>query len=257
MLNYQIPIASPMTLPSSPQDPTALTQIDAEFERLRHPDQAANLARFFKTGPGQYGEGDEFWGIKVPQTRKIAKQFKNLPFTDIAQLLQSQVHEKRLLGLLILVGQYQKADDRVRASIFDFYVNHLDRVNNWDLVDSSAAYIVGHYLFKKPIDVLLEWAKSANLWHRRVAIISTHYAIKQNEFNPCLTLSQCLLTDSHDLIHKAVGWMLREVGNRNMAVEIQFLDQFAAQMPRTMLRYAIEKFPESTRQRYLALRRPT
>jgi len=189
----------------------------------------------------------------VPKLRQISKSYGQLSFSDLKILLNSKIHEHRLLALFILIRQYQKADDSLKTKIFDFYRQNLSCVNNWDLVDLSAPNILGDYLFNHPSqsEVVNQLVTSKNLWFRRVAIISTLAFIRHNNFRITIRLAKILLRDNHDLIHKAVGWMLREVGNRDQKIERQFLDRFASQMPRTMLRYAIEKFPEEIRQQYL------
>lgn len=212
---------------------------------------AAHSSRFFKTGKGEYGEGDKFLGIRVPKQRKIAKSFKNLPLSEISVLLQSEYHEARLTALFILVLQYQKTDPSRQAELYQFYMNHLPRVNNWDLVDSSAKYIAGHYLFSRDRSILFELTESDNLWKRRVAILATFYFIDQDDFSTTFEISDKLLQDEEDLIHKAVGWMLREIGNKNKTELETFLKPRYKTMPRTMLRYAIEKFPKEGRERYL------
>ena len=214
-------------------------------------EQAKILMRFFKTGTGEYGEGDEFVGIKVPVSRKIAKQFTELSLSEIQELLDSKAHEERLIGLFILVEQYRKADAEKMQAIYEFYLKNAKRVNNWDLVDLSAEKIMGAYLMDKDKRILFKLAKSKNLWERRIAIMSTFYFIKNSFYNTTFAISDMLLKDEHDLIHKAVGWMLREIGNRNLKVEEDYLKKHYKNMPRTMLRYAIEKFPEKRRQAYL------
>ncbi len=208
---------------------------------------------FFKTKKGQYGYGDVFWGISAPDQRKIAKQYQDLSLQEISLLLNNKVHEVRLTGLFILVLQFKKADKLQKEKIAKFYLKYKNFVNNWDLVDSSASYILGEYLNDKNKNVLYKLAKSKNLWHRRIAIISTFAFIRQNQFEDTLKISQILLDDSHDLIHKAVGWALREVGKKDMEKEEEFLGKYAKVMPRTMLRYAIEKFKEPKRKKYLSL----
>jgi len=208
-------------------------------------------ARFFKTGPGEYGEGDLFLGVTVPQTRKIAAKFRDLSFYEIEQLITNAFHEVRLTALHILVDKYKRGDDATKKQVFDFYGHHLDYINSWDLVDTSAPYIVGPHLFKLDRSWLYELAASNELWRQRVSIISTFYFIRQEDYDDTLKISEMLLNHPHDLIHKAVGWMLREVGNRDIEVEEEFLTQHYANMPRTILRYAIEKFPEKLRQDYL------
>ncbi len=207
--------------------------------------------RFFKTGPGEYGSGDRFIGVVVPKVRQVAKVFESLPLTIVKKLLRSPIHEERQLALFILVLKFQKADEKERSTLFKFYVEHLRFVNNWDLVDGSAPYIVGPYLHKKKRTLLFDLARSNNLWRRRIAILATLYFIKQGDFQDTLKLAKILLTDKEDLIHKAVGWMLREVGKKDLAVEEDFLQKHCRKMPRTMLRYAIERFPEGKRSRYL------
>ena len=214
-------------------------------------EQAKVYLRFFKTGKGEYGEGDQFLGIKVPVSRSIAKQFKDLLLTEIQELLNSQVHEERLIGLFILVEQYRKADEMKRQTIYEFYLKNAKRVNNWDLVDLSAEKIIGAYLLDKNKQVLFKLAKSKNLWEKRISIMSTFHFIRNGFYDTTLEIADVLLKDEHDLIHKAVGWMLREIGNRNLAEEEKFLKKRYKTMPRTMLRYAIEKFPEQKRQAYL------
>jgi 3-methyladenine DNA glycosylase AlkD len=214
-------------------------------------EQTKVYLRFFKTGKGEYGEGDQFLGIKVPVSRGMAKQFKDLLLTEIQELLNSQVHEERLIGLFILVEQYRKADEMKRQTIYEFYLKNAKRVNNWDLVDLSAEKIIGAYLLDKNKQVLFKLAKSKNLWEKRIAIMSTFHFIRNGFYDTTLEIADLLLKDEHDLIHKAVGWMLREIGNRNLAEEEKFLKKRYKTMPRTMLRYAIEKFPEQKRQAYL------
>ncbi len=223
-------------------------------KRLRSlgcPQQAAILARFFKTGPGQYGEGDRFIGVKVPATRKVAKEFGNLPVPEVESLLHSDIHEERLLALVILVARFQKGDGAARKSIYNLYLANTRLINNWDLVDLSAPQIVGGYLEsrnRRPLDRL---AKSASLWERRISVVATHWFIRCGDFADTLRIAEKLLGDKEDLIHKAVGWMLREVGKRNTAALEEFLGKHCAIMPRTMLRYAIERFTEEKRQKYL------
>lgn len=218
-------------------------------------DNRADSARwFFKTGPGEYGEGDEFIGVTVPNQRKVAKQFKDMPLGEVQKLLDSPIHEHRLTGLFIMIFQYEKSDsEKEKTSIYEMYMKNLKKgnVNGWDLIDSSAPRITGGYLMDRPRDVLYELAESGELWQQRASIISTLYFIKNDQFGDTLAISEELLNHEHDLIQKAVGWMLREVGNRDFVVEDEFLRKHYKQMPRTMLRYAIEKFREPTRQAYL------
>lgn len=208
------------------------------------------LQRFFKTGKGEYAEGDVFAGLKVPVSRTIAKQFKDLSLKELQILIKSKVHEERLITLLILVDKIKKADEYEKERIFKFYLKNTKFINNWDLVDLSAEKIIGEYLFNKNRDILFELVKG-ELWERRIAVIATFNFIKKNDFFTTLLLSEILLNDKHDLIHKAVGWMLREIGKRDMELEETFLAKHYKVMPRTMLRYAIEKFPEVKRKSYL------
>ncbi len=228
-----------------------LKQITSDLKRLADPDRAKNLSRFFKTGKGEYGEGDVFLGITVPEQRKIAKKHSAIPLNELRSLLASNVHEHRLTALLILVIQYHGADENSRKDIFDFYVKNMRHVNNWDLVDLSADKILGNYLHDKDKSLIYMLAKSENLWERRIAIIATFQFIKNDSFHDTLQIARILLNDSHDLIHKAVGWMLREVGKRDLPEEERFLSKHYKIMPRTMLRYAIEKFDDKKRKFYL------
>lgn len=213
--------------------------------------QAEILKRFFKTGKGQYGEGDDFLGIKVPVNRKIVKKNLDLNTNELGLLLRSKYHEERLAALFVIVEKYSKASETEKEEIFDFYMNNRKGINNWDLVDLSAPAVVGAYLYNKEKSVLFEFAKSRSLWDRRIAVISTFYFIKKGEYDVTLQIAEILLKDEHDLIHKAVGWMLREIGKRDLRTEESFLEKYYKVMPRTMLRYAIEKFPQQKRQRYL------
>ncbi|WMJ75128.1 DNA alkylation repair protein [Cytophagaceae bacterium ABcell3] len=215
--------------------------------------KAAFLPQFFKALPGGYGEGDAFIGVSVPNQRKTAKQFyKQADLNDVSALLQHPVHEHRLTALFILVLKYEKAKgESEKQEIVDTYLRNLHAVNNWDLVDSSADKILGSYLYDRDRELLYDLVNSGELWKQRIAIISTFYFIKKKDFSDTLKLAEILLSHEHDLIHKAVGWMLREIGNRNFDVEYEFLAKFYRQMPRTMLRYAIEKFEEDLRQKFL------
>lgn len=214
-------------------------------------DYAKTAQWFFKTGKGEYGEGDKFIGIRVPVQRKIAKQFGELGLEDIQTLLNSKVHEERLISLLILVEKYDKADEKAKDKVYRFYKKNRKKINNWDLVDLSAPKIIGIHLLNRDKQILYKYAHSKNLWERRISIISTYSFIKNNNFNTTLEISDILLNDAHDLIHKAVGWMLREVGKRDLKTLEKFLKQRYNKMPRTMLRYSIEKFPEMKRKKYL------
>ena len=216
------------------------------------PAKAADLARFFKTGPGEYGEGDRFIGVVVPKIRKIVKSHLQAANGVILKLLRSPYHEERLTALLILVEQYRRGDASPKKSIYELYLANASCINNWDLVDLTAQHIVGAQLYGKNSSVLTELARSENLWERRIAMLSTYYFIRQGESGEALRIAEMLLHDPHDLIHKAAGWMLREVGKRcSREEECRFLDQYAGVMPRTMLRYAIEHFPEALRTKYM------
>lgn len=224
--------------------------IGKEIRRQANPTRAQISARFFKTKKGEYGEGDIFIGLTVPQCRILANQFSSLSLTQVKKLIASKIHEERMIGLLILVQRFEKGVEK--ESIYNFYLNHMQFVNNWDLVDLSADKIVGEYLYKKPHSILYKLLVSKNVWERRIAIIATFAFIKQGEYKPTLDIALKLIQDKHDLIQKAVGWMLREVGKKcSKAVLVNFLKQHAHIMPRTMLRYAIERFPERERQRFL------
>jgi len=216
------------------------------------PERAAGVARFFKTAPGDYGAGDKFLGIPVPVLRKIARANRELSRADTLELLQSPWHEERLLALLILVDAHKRAKPDEQLALHRAYLANTMYVNNWDLVDSSAEELVGSHIGAKGTRMLERLARSKSLWERRIAIIATFSTIKQDEFQPTLLIAEQLLDDEHDLIHKAVGWMLRETGNRDIDTERAFLDRHAATMPRTALRYAIEKFDEKERKKYMA-----
>lgn len=228
-----------------------LKQVERAMRALKNEEKIPIFQNFFKTGKGQYGEGDVFLGLKVPQTRSIAKEYDQLSFSDIKKLLRSKYHEERLCALLMLVDRFEKGSPSVRKTVYDFYITQAKFVNNWDLVDLSADKIMGVYLLDRKKAILSTFAKSKNLWERRIAIIATFAFIKQEQFQDTLRIADVLLRDEHDLIHKAVGWMLREVGKRDVVVLKKFLKQRYAEMPRTMLRYAIEKFPEKDRKAYL------
>ncbi len=250
---------------------TTAQKIEKQLKALGNKTDAEHTQRFFKTGPGQYGEGDVFLGIRVPVLRKLAKERIDTPLDDLVELLQSPFHEVRLTALLIMVLQCKMGRDgcpsRPRRSgtdrptlrgeridttaIYRAYLANTDRINNWDLVDVTAEHIVGKHLFEKSRKPLYKLAKSSSLWERRIAIISTFYFIRRNDFDDTLALADILLHDEHDLMHKAVGWMLREVGKRDQKLEEKFLLPRYKQMPRTMLRYAIERFDEPLRQKYL------
>ena len=228
-----------------------IAAIQRELESLADPGQAATLQRFFKTGPGEYGEGDRFRGLRVPVLRKVVRKYRHLSLAEAEQLLQSAFHEDRLLALLILIQHYYQGDLALEGEIHRLYLEHRGLVNNWDLVDASAPHLLGHYLRDRPKDPLPRLAASRVLWDRRMAIIATFDFIRQGGYDETLRVARLLLGDPEDLIHKAVGWMLREVGKREAAVAEAFLQAHYRQLPRTMLRYAIERFPEARRQAYL------
>jgi 3-methyladenine DNA glycosylase AlkD len=225
--------------------------IQKRLRSLADKDKSRILQGFFKTGPGHYGEGDIFIGLGVPVLRKLVKEFDSASIGDAFKLLKSSIHEERLLALLMLVRSYAAGDDAAKGKIFKRYIANIRFINNWDLVDLSAPKIVGAHLVDKNRRPLYDYARSDDLWKRRIAILSTFTFIRQNDFTDTLRISKILLKDKHDLIHKAVGWMLREVGKRSRNREEQFLKQHYRVMPRTMLRYAIERFPEAKRKKYL------
>lgn len=230
----------------------AYQKIIQDLKALKNPAKAKLLEGFFKCGKGEYGEGDKFWGIMVPEQRKIVKKyFAAAGLTDIKKLLAVNVHEQRLVGLLMLVEKFGRSDEKSKKEIYEFYLKNTSRVNNWDLVDLTAPRIVGGYLLDKKRKILYQLAKAENLWERRIAVLSTAMFINNNQFEDTFRIAELLLNDQHDLIHKAVGWMLREIGKRDQAAEEKFLRQHHKTMPRTMLRYAIEKFPEKKRKFYL------
>lgn len=226
-------------------------EIQRKLEGLASPQRAMTSQRFFKTGPGQYGEGDQFLGVPVPTLRALAKQHRNLPLPEIRSLLNSPIHEYRHIALMILVLQVAKCSPEHRRAVYDFYLQHKHAINNWDLVDCSAPSIVGGYLIDRSRAPLTQLAKSSSLWDRRIAILATQHFIRHDDFEDTLALCERLLHDPEDLIHKATGWMLREAGKRSESVLLGFLDQHAASMPRTMLRYAIEKLSPQQRRKYM------
>jgi 3-methyladenine DNA glycosylase AlkD len=226
-------------------------EIRKRVRELGNAERAEILQRFFKTAPGQYGEGDLFLGLTVPQMRTLAKEYRAISNEETVDLLQSAFHDERAIALFILVQAFAKSDPAKQKQIYDLYLQQTKFINSWDLVDGSAAQIVGAFLMNKSRKPLYTLAKSQSLWERRIAIIATFHFIRRNEFADTLKISKLLLADKEDLIHKAVGWMLREVGKRNLDVEETFLIEHYEKMPRTMLRYAIEKFPEDRRQMYL------
>ena len=228
---------------------TTAQRIEKRLKGLGSAKDAAQAMRFFKTGPGEYGEGDVFLGIRMPVLRKLAKELINTPLDDAVELLQSPFHEARMLALLIWVYQAKRGDNSL--PLYRTYLANAAKINNWDLVDMTAAQIVGTHLLERSRKPLYKLAKSKSLWERRIAIISTFHFIRQNDFTDTLAIADLLLNDPEDLMHKAVGWMLREIGNRDRTVEEGFLLPHYKQMPRTMLRYAIERFPETLRLAYL------
>jgi len=225
--------------------------IISELQSVGTPEKAGHLQKFFKTGPGQYGEGDVFIGVVVPHTRGIAKANLQTPLTEINTLLKSKFHEARLCALLILTERFKKAPEKDRKEIFEFYLKNTSCVNNWDLVDLTCPIIVGEYLLDKDRDILYKFVKSKCLWEQRISIVSTYAFIRKNDFYDTIELSKKLFTHKHDLMHKAIGWMLREVGKRDRKTLTDFLEEKATKMPRTSLRYAIEHYPEPERQYFL------
>jgi 3-methyladenine DNA glycosylase AlkD len=229
-----------------------LAAIRAELHELGNPVRGAHSQRFFKTGPGQYGEGDKFLGLTVPEMRGIVRRYRELDDAAVQEMLLSPWHEERLVALLLMVEAYDRGDDPRRAHVHRTYLANTARINNWDLVDASAGDIVGQHLEAGDIALLERLARSESLWERRIAIVSTFHFIKRNEFRPTLKIATLLLDDSQDLIYKATGWMLREVGKRDRTALDRFLKKHYKRMPRTMLRYAIERHPERVRKQYLA-----
>jgi 3-methyladenine DNA glycosylase AlkD len=228
-----------------------LATLKRELARAADPERARNLAWFFKTGVGEYGEGDKFIGLTVPAQRAISKKYRHLELDDIGKLLASRIHEHRFTGLLILVAQYKAGDAATKQRVFAFYLDHTRCINNWDLVDTSAPYIVGEHLILRPRRVLYRLAKSSDLWERRIAMVATAAFIRRGELKDTFAIATCLLGDKHDLIHKAIGWMLREAGKQSRTEMIDFLRRNYSRMPRTALRYAIERLPETQRKRAL------
>jgi len=226
----------------------------ADLKSLADPDKAEHSARFFKSGTGEYGEGDKFLGITVPNQRKVAKKYKRMTLSEVQKLLQHDAHEARLTAVMLLVYRIEKASQDEIDEVAEFYLKNIRYVNNWDIVDSSCRFILAKHLEFRERDLLYDLAHSEDLWEKRIAIITCYYFIKKGDFGDALSISLILLEDDHDLIHKAVGWMLREIGNINQEVEEAFLlenDRYKT-MPRTMLRYAIEKFDEPLRKKYLS-----
>lgn len=228
-----------------------LNQLIKELESLADKEKAEIYRGFFKTGKGEYAEGDIFIGVTVPVQRKVSKKYYNISIPKIQELIKSKIHEHRLVALLILVEKYKKSNEEDKENLFAFYLKNTKYINNWDLVDLSAPNIIGDFLFEGDKKVLYELAHSKNLWEKRIAIVATFDFIRKNEFQDTLTISEILLNDSHDLINKAVGWMLREVGKKDQEKLEKFLKFHYKKMPRTTLRYAIEKFEEERRKSYL------
>lgn len=224
-----------------------------ELKKRADPARAKVSQSFFKTGKGEYGEGDVFWGIRVPDIRTVAKRSKNVSLVEVSSLLHDKVHECRMCALMILLEQYNKAEGVKKEKVVQFYLDNKSQVNNWDLVDGSAPYILGDYLLTRDRSILYTFAKSSDLWTRRIAIVATQTFIRNDDFEDTLRLSELLMKDKHDLMHKACGWMLREVGKRDEQVLVLFLEKHAKTMPRTMLRYAIERFPKNRREHFMRL----
>lgn len=232
---------------------TTYQQVTSTLKKLAHKTSIVQ-AKYFKTGKGDYAEHDKFIGVNVPTLRKLAQEWGELPLSETRFLLASKVNEERFIALAILVQQYKVGKSDQKEKIYQFYLDNLKGVNNWNLVDASAHLIIGAHLLNKNKAILLTLSKSPSLWERRIAIVATWYFIRNNEFSHTLKIAKVLLNDSHDLIHKAIGWMLREVGKKDINVLVEFLDQNALKMPRTALRYAIESFPETKRKKYLKMK---
>ncbi len=232
---------------------TDLNVIRRKLRLLADRERAKVFRRFFKAGRGEYGEGDQFLGVQVPPLRKLAKENQGLAWSALRTLMVSRWHEERFLALLILVRKFlQASEPGDQERCFCFYIRHMGRVNNWDLVDVSAEHVLGAYLLQRDRSSIFKWARSENIWHRRIAMMTTFHFVKRSDFSDTLRLAKIFLKDDHDLIHKAAGWMLREIGKRDLKREEAFLEKHAASMPRTMLRYAIERFPPSKRRRYMS-----
>lgn len=226
-----------------------------QFRQLANKDRARSSQRFFKTGKGEYGEGDLFLGISSPEIRTFAKNQHGLKLPQVSQYIKSPYHEERLLGLIMLVNRYAKADDeKAQEIIYSFYIKHFPFINNWDLVDVSCPHVIGRHLEKRDKKILLTWAKSENFWTRRIAMVSNWWLIRQGDLSYVYRVAEILLNDPHDLIHKAVGWMLREAGKAEPGLTLDFIEKHGSGMPRTMLRYAIERFPEKQRKKLLEIK---
>lgn len=228
-----------------------MENLKKELNKLKNPEEAKILSRFFKTGKGEYGEGDIFLGVKVPILRQISKKYQSLSLVKIGDLLESKIHEHRMCALIILTEKYQKSSLEEKTDIFNFYLKNTRNINNWDLVDLSAPKIIGDFLLKRKREILYDLAKSEMLWERRISIISTFAFIRNNDFEDTIKISTLLLKDKEDLIHKAVGWMLREIGKRDENILEEFLEKNYKIMPRIMLRYSIEKFSPRKRKYFL------
>ena len=231
-----------------------LSKLQKDLRSFANPEKAKILGRFFKTGKGEYGEGDKFLGIILPLQRSIVRKYwKEITFEEMKELVKSPLHEERLVSLLIAVDKFEKGNKKERKEIYDFYLSHTKFINNWDLVDLTAPRIIGVYLHDKEKEILTMLAKSKSLWEKRISILSTFYFIRQGDPSETFRIARLLINDKHDLIHKAVGWMLREIGKRcGEKAEEKFLQKYYKTMPRTMLRYAIEKFDNKKRKYYLA-----
>ncbi|MDD5181947.1 MAG: DNA alkylation repair protein [Candidatus Nanoarchaeia archaeon] len=230
---------------------SGLNQLKKELQKEANPVQAKILQRFFKTGKGEYSEGTIFLGIKTPDVRETAKRYPELDLREIQKLLSTKIFDFKQIALIILTNKFKKVDEKEKTEIFGFYIKNAEKINSWGLVDISAYPIIGSYLLDKPRDILYQLAHSDNLWKKRIAMIATYAFIRNNQFDDTFKIAEILLKDKHNLIHKAVGWMLREAGKRNLELEEQFLKRYYKSMPRTMLRYAIERFPETKRKFYL------
>ena len=230
----------------------AASDVIADLQNVGSPLKAEHSLRFFRTGPGEYGEGDQFIGVTVPEQRKVARRYRDLPITEVSILLKHPIHECRLTALFILTDRFKRGSDQEKDTIAELYLQNTRYVNNWDLVDSSAHFILGPWLETRDRSLLDQLAASSRLWDQRIAMLACYHYIRHNDFADALRIADALVNHPHDLIHKAVGWMLREVGNRDISVEERFLIPRYRTMPRTMLRYAIEKFPEERRKAYLA-----
>ena len=228
-----------------------LSELRARLQSLSMPEEVAGKQRFFKSGEGEYGHGDRFLGIRVPVLRSLVKQYRGMALDELETLLQSPLHEERLLALFLLVDAFKRGNEAVKKDVFDLYLANTRHVNNWDLVDSSAHLIVGPYVEQRDRTLLYDLARSESLWERRIAMMATMHFIRKGDFADTFALAELLLGDREDLIHKIVGWMLREVGERDRAAEEKFLQKHCRSMPRTMLRYAVEKFPKEVRELYM------